>query len=169
MPISLIYNSGLLPGDFNQMTDTHTLLVPVAAGELIDKITILRLKASRLQQPDALANVQRELAALEHEQQNASPALLSQELRGLTLELQKVNTDLWNVEDALRLHEADQSFENDFITLARSVYRLNDERAAIKRRINLTCGSTLIEEKSYGQQKPPIKEAEDSTTSQRFA
>ena len=66
--------------------------------------------------------------------------------------LQAVNTELWNVEDALRQLEAEQRFDQMFIELARSVYQLNDQRAAIKRQINEACGSTLLEEKSYGEQ-----------------
>ena len=71
----------------------------------------------------------------------------------LTDALQAINTQLWDVEDALRLLEAEQRFDQEFIRLARSVYQLNDQRAALKRQINNACGSTLVEEKSYGEQK----------------
>ena len=134
--------------------DYHTLLVPVAAGELIDKITILRLKAERLQRPEALANVSRELQALEAVLNEASPALGVHAVLSLTDALQAINTQLWDVEDALRLLEAEQRFDQKFIRLARSVYQLNDQRAALKRQINEACGSSLLEEKSYGEQKP---------------
>jgi len=132
----------------------HTLLVPIAAGELIDKITILRLKTKRLKRPDALANVRRELQALEAVLQEAGPELNIGAVLALTDALQAINTQLWDVEDALRLLEAEQRFDKDFIDLARSVYRLNDERAANKRRINQACGSSLVEEKSYGELQP---------------
>ena len=132
----------------------HTLLVPIAAGELIDKITILRLKTKRLKRPDALANVRRELQALEAVLQEAGPELSIDAVLALTDALQAINTQLWDVEDALRLMEAEQRFGQEFIDLARSVYRLNDERAACKRRINQACGSSLLEEKSYGELKP---------------
>ena len=135
--------------------DSHTLLVPVAAGELIDKITILRLKNQRLQRPEALANVRRELQGLETVLAEGGPGLHSNQLETLTAELQTLNTRLWDVEDSLRLLEAEQRFDQEFISLARAVYQLNDERAAIKRRINQACGSSLVEEKSYGEQKPP--------------
>ena len=134
--------------------DSHTLLVPVAAGELIDKITILRLKAQRLQRPEALANVRRELRALEAVLNEAGPALCVDAVLALTDALQAINTQLWEVEDALRLLEAEQRFDQEFIALARSVYQLNDQRAALKRQINEACGSTLVEEKSYGSQNP---------------
>ena len=135
------------------MNDAHNLLVPVATGELIDKITILRLKASRLQRPEALDNVRRELKTLEEllAQTDAERTLISDQLSALTNELQMINTKLWDVEDGLRLLEAEQQFDKKFIQLARSVYQLNDHRSAIKRQINLCCGSELMEEKSYGE------------------
>ena len=135
--------------------DSHTLLVPVAAGELIDKITILRLKAHRLQRPEALANVRRELQALEAVLNDGGPALGVEAVATLTDALQAINTQLWDVEDQLRILEAEQRFDGEFIALARSVYQLNDQRAALKRQINEACGSSLIEEKSYGEQQPP--------------
>ena len=133
--------------------DSHTLLVPVAAGELIDKITILRLKEERLQRQEALANVRRELQALEAVLNEAVPALSTDEVIPLTDALQAINTQLWDVEDGLRLLEAEQRFDQELVALARSVYQLNDQRAALKRQINETCGSSLLEEKSYGEQK----------------
>ena len=135
------------------MNDAHNLLVPVATGELIDKITILRLKASRLQRPEALDNVRRELRTLEEllAQADAARTLISDQLSALTDELQMINTKLWDVEDGLRLLEAEQQFDKKFIQLARSVYQLNDHRSAIKRQINICCGSDLMEEKSYGE------------------
>ena len=108
--------------------DSRTLLVPVAAGELIDKITILRLKTERLQQPEALTNVCRELQALEAVLKEADPALGIDAVLSLTERLQAINTQLWEVEDALRLLEAEQRFDQEFIRLARSVYQLNDQR-----------------------------------------
>ena len=141
--------------------NSDTLLVPVAAGELIDKITILRLKTERLQRPEALANVGRELQALEAVLTEAGPALGVDAMLTLTDALQAINTQLWDVEDALRLLEAEQRFDEEFIRLARSVYQLNDQRAALKRQINKACGSSLLEEKSYGEQKPPATGAGD--------
>ena len=128
--------------------DSHTLLVPVAPGELIDKITILRLKDQRLQRPEAIANVRRELQALEAVLKDAGPSLSVDSLLPLTEALLAINSQLWDVEDALRLLETDKRFDQEFISLARSVYQLNDQRAALKRQINETCGSSLLEEKA---------------------
>ena len=89
--------------------DSHTLLVPVAAGELIDKITILRLKEERLQRQEALANVRRELQALEAVLNEAVPALSIDGVIPLTDALQAINTQLWDVEDGLRLLEAERA------------------------------------------------------------
>ena len=145
--------------------DSHTLLVPVAPGELIDKITILRLKDQRLQRPEAIANVRRELQALEAVLNDAGPGLSVDSLLTLTEALLAINSQLWDVEDALRLLEADKRFDQEFIGLARSVYQLNDQRAALKRQINETCGSSLLEEKSYGEQKPLTSYSETSMSS----
>ena len=101
--------------------DSHTLLVPVAAGELLDKITILRLKEERLQRQEALANVRRELQALEAVLNEAVPALSIDGVIPLTDALQAINTQLWDVEDGLRLLEAEQRFDQEFVALARSV------------------------------------------------
>ena len=133
--------------------DFHTLRVPVAAGELIDKITILRLKKERLRRPEALANVNRELQALEQVLDEAESSLKTTTVLSLTADLQTINARLWDVEDSLRVLESDQRFDEEFISLARSVYQLNDQRAALKRKINETCGSNLVEEKSYGERK----------------
>ena len=118
---------------------------PVSWGELIDKITILEIKAERLTDAAALSNVRRELAAL-------SPLAAAQadaRLPALRAALAQVNAALWDIEDAIREKEAANDFGAAFIELARSVYRRNDARAAIKRQISLALGSELIEEKSY--------------------
>jgi hypothetical protein len=126
---------------------TPAPLVPVSWGEVIDKITILRIKAGRITRPAALANVQTELQALEAIAASVlagEPALQSLEAR-----LATVNAGLWDVEDALRASEAAADFGPQFVALARSVYKLNDERAALKRTINDIVGSSIVEEKSY--------------------
>jgi len=125
------------------------ILVPVAPGELLDKITILRIKAERIADPAKLANVRHELALLEETWRRAVPpgVVLQAEERELT----RVNQALWEVEDAIREKEAAQQFDAEFIALARSVYRRNDERAALKRQVNTKLGSSLIEEKSYSE------------------
>ena len=126
-----------------------TPLIPVSCGELIDKLTILQIKIERLESPGALANVRRELAAL---RQVAVPLPASVELDRLTGALLAVNRQLWDVEDSLRDKEARQLFDAAFVEQARAVYRLNDERARIKREINRLLGSDLVEEKQYGCQ-----------------
>jgi len=127
---------------------SHSLLrVPIAPGELLDKITILEIKQTRLADPGQRANVSVELSLL---RQARTEALVEpMELPPLVAELKMVNERLWDVEDALRQHEQDGDFGSGFIALARSVYHLNDQRAFLKRRINELCGSLLREEKSY--------------------
>lgn len=121
--------------------------VPISPGELLDKITILRIKSARMRDAAKLANVRRELALLETTW-NASVAT-SAELTADSAALERVNAELWDIEDKIREHEAQQRFDAGFIELARAVYMRNDERAAIKKRVNLKLNSTLIEEKSY--------------------
>lgn len=115
-------------------------------GELIDKITILEIKSARLQDAAALSNVNKELALLAAA---AKPALQTAEMATLKQRLTEINTTLWEIEDKIRAKEAKQKFDAEFVELARSVYKTNDERAAIKRQINSALSSDLIEEKSY--------------------
>jgi len=120
---------------------------PVSYGELIDKITILRIKLQEIKDEAKLANVRNELELLEATWSNdkASEVDIADETRRLL----EVNQRLWKIEDDIRIKERAQAFDQEFITLARSVYIENDERAAIKREINMKLGSTLVEEKSY--------------------
>ncbi|MFN7550042.1 MAG: DUF6165 family protein [Pseudomonadota bacterium] len=120
---------------------------PVSFGELIDKITILEIKAQRIAEPAKLANVRRELdlLAATWAAHQASVADIS-DLRSA---LRMVNERLWVIEDDIRVKEQRQEFDAVFIRLARSVYFENDERARIKRAINERLGSSLVEEKSY--------------------
>jgi hypothetical protein len=125
------------------------ILVPISPGELLDKITILRIKVARIMEAPKLANVKLELALLEQTwKDSGAPA---QEVALDERALQNVNERLWDIEDRIRDKEARQTFDRDFIELARSVYISNDERAAIKKRINAQLGSRLVEEKSYKQ------------------
>ena len=125
------------------------LLVPLSPGELLDKITILRIKVARIQDAAKLANVKRELSLLEKTWKESGAAAHDVALDERALE--NVNERLWDIEDRIREKEARQTFDRDFIELARAVYICNDERAAIKKRINLQLGSRLVEEKSYKQ------------------
>lgn len=121
--------------------------MPLAPGELLDKITILEIKCARLADPAKLANVRRELALLEACRDQAVSA--SAELTALTRDLKTVNEKLWRIEDDIRGCEAAGDFGARFVALARAVYRNNDARAALKRRINQLLGSAMLEEKSY--------------------
>ena len=123
------------------------ILVPISPGELLDKITILRIKQARILDPGKLANVKLELALLEQTWRDRGGG--SHDLAQDERALEEVNERLWDIEDRIRDKEAKQSFDRDFIELARAVYVCNDERAAIKKRINLQLGSRLVEEKSY--------------------
>jgi hypothetical protein len=123
------------------------ILVPISPGELLDKITILRIKSARMSDPEKLGNVRRELAALEQTWAEAVPDVGA--IAGEEQALMTVNARLWDIEDRIREHEAARRFEAAFIELARAVYVTNDERAAIKRRINTALGSSIVEEKSY--------------------
>jgi hypothetical protein len=123
------------------------VLVPISPGELLDKITILRIKCARMHDPGKLANVQRELARLEQCRSASLPP--GTDVNADEQALERVNAELWDIEERIREHEAQQRFDAGFIELARSVYLRNDERSAIKRRINLRLNSALVEEKSY--------------------
>ena len=125
--------------------------VPVSPGELLDKITILKIKSKRMSDPQKLANVRIELKVLE-ETWGASPYAKSDIAADVNALLQ-VNERLWVIEDDIRDKERAQAFDSEFIRLARAVYIENDERAAIKRRINAKLGSALVEEKSYHDYK----------------
>jgi hypothetical protein len=123
---------------------TATPQVPISWGELIDKITILQIKSERLD-GGARANVEKELALLAA---IAAPVLAG-DIAALTAELKAVNLALWDIEDRIREHERGGDFGAGFIALARAVYRTNDARGALKRRINQALDSALVEEKSY--------------------
>jgi hypothetical protein len=124
--------------------------VPVSWGELLDKISILEIKRERIVRADARANVVNELRLLN---EFGSMALRSDGIAPLYATLKSVNEDLWEIEDAIREQEAAGTFDAEFVHLARAVYHKNDERAAIKRAINLQLGSELIEEKSYADMR----------------
>jgi len=123
------------------------MLVPVSPGETMDKITILRIKAARMTDATKVANVRRELEILERTWSES--AYGNRDIAADVAALQAVNERLWDIEDRIRDKERDKTFDAGFIELARSVYIENDERAAIKKRINVTLGSTIVEEKSY--------------------
>jgi hypothetical protein len=125
------------------------ILVPISPGELLDKITILRIKAARMKDADKIANVRHELSLLEKTWQESGAAAVN--LGGAEADLTRVNEKLWVIEDEIRDEERAKRFADKFIELARAVYFTNDERAAIKKRVNTLLGSSIVEEKSYQQ------------------
>jgi hypothetical protein len=129
------------------------LNLPVSFGEAADKITILEIKRERIQDADKLANVQTELerigplfvAAVDGT--NSFPPLFAQ--------LKSINARLWDIEEDIRAHERRADFGPEFVRLARAIYQTNDERARIKRDIDLLFNSLIQEEKSYVQHERP--------------
>ena len=120
--------------------------VPVSVGELVDKITILRIKLAHARTPTQTHNVSTELQQLsEILDQLALPA----DITAHTAQLHAVNQELWLIEDAKRQHERQQLFDSEFVELARAVYIKNDHRAAIKQQINQITHSDIVEEKIY--------------------
>jgi hypothetical protein len=130
---------------------SHEIKVPISPGELLDKVTILRIKSRRMTDPAKLDNVRVELAALEEVWQNSTYGRV--DVTADIDALQRVNESLWAIEDDIREQERRQDFGAEFVRLARAVYFENDARAAIKRRINLALGSSIVEEKSYAEYK----------------
>lgn len=133
------------------MTSRETPHVPVSWGELLDKITILEIKLARIDRQEARTNVAREhrlLSAIGDE------VLRLGAVADAHAALKRVNEELWDVEDAIREEEARGQFGASFVALARSVYRLNDRRAALKREINRLLDSEIVEEKSYASFMP---------------
>jgi hypothetical protein len=129
----------------------NEIKVPVSPGELLDKITILRIKSQRMTDAKKLVNVRLELDALEETWESSAYAAVDvdSDVRALLA----VNERLWTIEDDIRDKERGKAFDAEFIRLARAVYIENDERAAIKRRLNIKLGSSLVEEKSYSDYK----------------
>ena len=121
--------------------------IEVSYGELIDKLTILEIKFERIVDAAKRANIERDLALLNDAwlRVGVNPDIIGAE----RAQLKSINERLWDIEDRIRRKEADNAFDDDFIEIARSVYRTNDERSAVKRAINDRLGSGLVEEKSY--------------------
>lgn len=120
--------------------------IEVSVGELFDKITILKIKQKKLKDQEQLENVNKELAYLESKAFNNDP-----EVNALVAELESINEQLWDIENGKRKCEADKNFGSNFVKLARDVYIKNDDRAKIKKMINIITKSDIIEEKEYTQ------------------
>jgi hypothetical protein len=121
------------------------LKIDISIGELVDKMTILAIKLDKISDPAKVSNIQKEYELLMEPMTACGIRAGSEEF----LALKEVNLKLWEIEDRIRIKEARKEFDQEFIDLARSVYFTNDERAAIKKRINLDRGSELVEEKEY--------------------
>jgi len=118
--------------------------IEVSNGELIDKLSILEIKAEKISSPDKLRNIHKELTVVQQSASGILPLCKSQYNR-----LKEINEKLWEIEDRIRDMERSENFDNEFIQTAREVYHNNDTRAAIKKEINQITGSDLSEEKSY--------------------
>ncbi len=131
------------------MSHVASIAVETSPGELIDKITILEIKAARISDGAKLVNIRRELAVLAATRDRCIPR--SAALDDLTDELRAINGRLWDIEDDIRDCERARDFGETFVGLARAVYFTNDERAALKRAINDLLGAEIVEEKSYAE------------------
>ena len=123
------------------------ILAEISAGELIDKITILEIKKNKISNQEKLADVEKELSSLNQTMKKFIPD--EKKIINFKKELKDVNTKLWDVENGKRSAEKKQDFGEKFISLERSVYKLNDKRASLKLSINKTLGSNIKEVKSH--------------------
>ncbi len=129
----------------------NEIQIPISPGELLDKITILQIKAERIGDPVKVANVKTELDMLSKIWNETVEA--DAEITALTAELKSINEALWEIEDDIRDEERNKRFGERFIELARAVYVTNDDRANAKKKVNLHLNSTIVEEKSYQDYK----------------
>jgi hypothetical protein len=128
---------------------TAEIKVPISPGELIDKLTILEIKAARIADAQKLANVRTELELLNATWRDSPFA--AADIQTEWSALRRINEQLWDIEDRIRDKERARAFDQEFIELARAVYVTNDERAAVKRTLNTRLGSRIVEEKSYAK------------------
>ena len=128
-------------------TKLDKILAEISAGELIDKITILEIKRLKISDKDKLIDVEKELSSLKETKKKI--ILDDAKILKFQLDLKNINLKLWDIEDSKRLAEKNNNFDENFIELARNVYKFNDDRAKIKLAINITLGSNIKEVKSY--------------------
>jgi len=128
-----------------------TIQTSLSYGEFLDKLTILEIKNERINDSEKLKNIQNELTILRQIWQDCPASQI--DIKPELAALKAINEKLWVIEDDIRDKERQQNFDQRFIELARSVYFENDERARIKKEINIKLGSDLIEEKSYADYK----------------
>lgn len=133
-----------------------TVTIDISYGELLDKISILTIKLANARNGNQRANINREFILLT---EACDRSIRDEpEVDKICGQLREINLSLWSVEDDLRAHERHQKFDAEFVELARSVYKLNDQRAALKRELNIMLGSPLIEEKLYERDEHPEEE-----------
>ncbi len=125
-----------------------TINIPVSYGELIDKLTILEIKKIKISDIEKLENIENEFNLLEESVSEFKKKNMDKYNKFYS-ELKEINLNLWEIEDEIRVHEKNNSFNKEFIELARSVYKLNDIRFNIKNEINLIFNSTIAEQKDY--------------------
>lgn len=129
--------------------NTNTMpLIPISVGELVDKISILKIKSKNIFEDIKLSNIKIELSELQKKFEELN---VSNKIQNEIIGLENVNKQLWIIEDDIREKEKRKEFDEEFIDLARSVYNVNDKRASFKKEINLKTGSLLVEEKSYSE------------------
>ena len=129
----------------------NEILIPISPGELLDKITILQIKAERITDPVKVANVKTELDMLSQVWDESVES--DDVITALSAELKSINERLWEIEDDIRDEERNRRFGERFVELARAVYVTNDDRANAKKKVNLHLNSTIVEEKSYQDYK----------------
>ena len=122
--------------------------VEVSTGELVDKLSILEIKLLNIKDKEKTKNVYKELETLNPYFQDLLD-IYGIKIKNLYIKISNINKTLWNIEDAIRDKEKAEEFDEEFVELARSVYIVNDQRAAVKKEINLLTKSELVEEKSY--------------------
>lgn len=118
----------------------------ISIGELVDKITILEIKSLKIENKEKLKNVNHELKILN---QILSKLDISEDILKTKNELYKINLEMWEIEDKIRVFEKENKFDNEFIELARNVYKTNDNRSRVKKKLNVLLSSDLVEEKEY--------------------
>ena len=125
--------------------------IEISNGEVVDKMTILELKLDKIKNIVQLENITKEWEILNDCVMNLFQIFGDKSLYNKVDQLSEVNSKLWDIEDWIRDCEKEKRFDKEFVELARSVYKLNDERSEIKRHINLLTKSQLVEEKSYSK------------------
>lgn len=126
--------------------------IPISTGELLDKLSILEIKKDKVKDSAKLKNINHEYDLLINLSKNLKDKD-EKSFNSLYEEILKVNKKLWDIEDKIRILESEKKFDEEFISVARSVYFINDDRFELKKKINETFGSDVAEEKEYIEYK----------------